>query len=66
MNNNQHEYYEENYGIGGQSHQMSTKKSQQTSSNNGTESNDVSTSDSINGGGPKEQRATKQHTNGVK
>ncbi|CAF0907541.1 unnamed protein product [Adineta ricciae] len=66
MNNNQHEYYEENYGIGGQSHQMSSKKSQQTSSNNGTESNDVSASDSINGSGPKEQRPPKQHTNGVK
>jgi len=66
MNNNPNEYYEENYGIGGHSQQISTKKSQQTSSNNGVDSNDIPTSETINGSGPKGQRPSKQQSNGVK
>ncbi|CAF0992025.1 unnamed protein product [Adineta steineri] len=66
INNNTNEYYEENYGIGGQSQQISTKKPQQTSSNNGVDSNDIIPSETINGSGPKGQRPPKQQSNGVK
>jgi Tfp pilus assembly protein PilE len=65
-NNNSNEYYEDSYISSGQSHQTSTKKSQQTSPNNGIDSNDVPTSETINGSGSKGQRTSKQHSNGVK
>lgn len=60
------EYYEENYNIGGQTKQMSGKKSQQTPSNNGIDANNLTTPETFNGGGPKGQRTSKQHSNGVK
>jgi hypothetical protein len=53
-NNSQHEYYEENYGIGGQYQ----KRSQQTLANNGIESNDIATSEIINGDGSKDQQSS--------
>jgi len=71
-NNNSNEYYEENYGNDEQLQQtLSSKKSQQSSTNNnGLDSGDVSTSELTNGGlnntGPKPQRTPKQQANGVK
>jgi hypothetical protein len=68
-NNNTAEYYEDSYITSGQSQQISTKKSQQTPSNNGIDSNDGLTSETINGGeggGSKGQRTSKQQSNGVK
>lgn len=68
-NNNTNEYYEDSYITSGQSQPISTKKSQQTSSsNNGVDSNDLTTSETINGSGngPTGQRTSKQHSNGVK
>jgi hypothetical protein len=53
-NSSQHEYYEENYGIGGQYQ----KRSQQTLANNGIESNDIATSEIINGDGSKDQQSS--------
>jgi hypothetical protein len=60
-NNNSNEYYEETYDSSGQYQQIPTKRSQQTSSNNGVES----TSETINGSGSKGQRTSKQQSNGV-
>ncbi|CAF3639686.1 unnamed protein product [Rotaria sordida] len=67
-NNNTNEYYDENYNSSGQLQQMSTKKSQQISSNNGIDTNNIATSETINGGsgGSKGQRTSKQQSNGVK
>jgi hypothetical protein len=61
-NNNPNEYYEENYDSTGQYQQIPTKRSQQTSSNNGIDSTFETTNGSS---GPKGQRTTKQQTNGV-
>jgi fragile X mental retardation protein len=65
-NNNLNEYYEDSYITSGQSQQIPTKKSQQSSSNNGVGTTDVSTAETINGGGSKDQRTSKQQSNGVK
>lgn len=58
------EYYEDSYIDAGQSQPMPTKKSQQTLTNNGTNSNDAP--ETINGNGAKGQRTPKQQSNGVK
>ena len=65
-NNNPNEYYQDNYGNSGQSQQISTNKPQQNLSNNGVNSNDITKSETINGGGPQAQRISKQQSNGVK
>ena len=63
-NNIANEYYEEDYGIGGQA---SGKFSHQKTSNNGTETNNGGPAETTNGG-PKDQRTPKQQqqqSNGV-
>lgn len=67
-NNNLNDYQEDSYITSGQSQTIPTKKSQHTSSNNGVSSNDVSGSETLNGGGggPKGQRTSKPQSNGVK
>lgn len=65
-NNNTSEYYEDSYINAGQTQPIPTKKSQQTLENNGVSSTDVSTTETVNGNGPKEQRPAKQQSNGVK
>jgi hypothetical protein len=58
-NNFSNEYYEENYGIGGQSQQK-------YSNHNAIDSNNGTTSDTHNGSGYKGSRVTKPQSNGVK
>ena len=65
-NNNLNDYYEDSYITSGQSQPIPTKKSQQTSSNNGVGTSDVSTTETVNGNGSKGQRTSKQQSNGVK